>query len=201
MALKLGRGSGDTHCDIMATTPIDTTARTPSSDQIIAGLRRRTLLLPALSVVVSLSLLALLLTSLPGLAAYAVVFGVALVSVVFFARGVSQTTHELRTSLEATTERNVLLSDRERTNREVADEAIQSLYGAALRLDSCLDRLQDQAGIREDVDAAAESLTEVIGQIRRYVLELQPLPAESTTTHPIPHERLYELIEVGTGHE
>src|SRR5690242_4989100 len=200
MALKLGRGSGDTHCDIMATTPIDTTARTPSSDQIIAGLRRRTLLLPALSVVVSLSLLALLLTSLPGLAAYAVVFGVALVSVLFFARGVSQTTHELRTSLEATTERNVLLSDRERTNREVADEAIQSLYGAALRLDSCLDRLQDQAGIREDVDAAAESLTEVIGQIRRYVLELQPLPAESTTTHPIPHERLYELIEVGTGH-
>jgi len=185
----------------MATTHTNTTTQRPSSDQIIAGLRRRILLMPALSVGVSLALVALLLTSLPDIAAYAVTFGVALISIVLFARGLSQTTTGLRTSLEATTERNALLSDRERTNREVADEAIQSLYGAALRLDSCLDRLEDQAGIREDVDAAAESLTEVISQIRRYVLDLQPLPIGPGETSPDPPGAAHELLEVGTRHD
>jgi len=171
---------------------IDIDFRNKNSDQIMASLRRRQYLWPVLSVVVTLSLTAALLSVLPALAAYATVFGVALARIALFARGQNQAAEQLRLSLETTTEFNALLSDRERTNREIADEAVQSLYGAAMRLDSCLDRLQDETGVREDVDAAAEQLTEVIDQIRRYVLELQPVQVDSTKLRSVPQYEAHQ---------
>jgi hypothetical protein len=177
----------------------ETSTQSRTSDQIIEGLRRRTLLAPAVVIALSLGLLTLLLAFMSPILAYAVVIIAAVLLTGLFAGSVDGMINDLQRSLGRTNQRNLMLADRERTNREVADEAIQSLYGAALRLDSTLDRLQDETGVREDVDAAAESLTEVIGQIRRYLLELQPLPTEPQRLIPV-HEWA-DLLEVGSGNE
>jgi signal transduction histidine kinase len=155
-------------------------------DQVLRWIRRQTLVLPGLLIAIVAALTGPLVLALPPLNAYAIVLAVGAAGVVLFSRTVVSTVEQVtlnldrqQTILEDTTEQNVILHQRDLTNRRVADDAIQSIYGAAMRLDSCLDRLQDETGVRDDIDAAAASLTEVIGQIRRYVFELHPVQGAS----------------------
>lgn len=69
----------------------------------------------------------------------------------------------------------VVLEERDRIGMDLHDGVIQSLYGAGLRLENCLEDIgtNDHAA-REQLSAVVDSLNQVITDVRNYVFDLRP---------------------------
>lgn len=77
----------------------------------------------------------------------------------------------LHESLEEIT----VLKERERIAMDLHDGAIQSLYGVGLKLETCIEELQDEPPhIRHQLDSAVEELHRVTRKIRGYIFDLRP---------------------------
>jgi signal transduction histidine kinase len=69
----------------------------------------------------------------------------------------------------------VLVEERDRIGMDLHDGVIQSLYATGLRLESCLEDLDDRnGGIAPQLTKAMEQLNQVIADIRSYIFRLQP---------------------------
>lgn len=62
---------------------------------------------------------------------------------------------------------------------ELKDTTIQSLYGVSLRLENCLQMLDDAPGqVRPELNGAIKSLNSVIRDVRRSIFHLPPIKME-----------------------
>lgn len=77
--------------------------------------------------------------------------------------------------LSRRTQALAVVEERDRIGMDLHDGVIQSLYGAGLRLENCLEDIgtNDHAA-REQLSAVVDSLNQVITDVRNYVFDLRP---------------------------
>ncbi|HWO73434.1 MAG TPA: ATP-binding protein [Dehalococcoidia bacterium] len=59
---------------------------------------------------------------------------------------------------------------------ELHDGVIQTLYGVGLRLESCLDRLEDAESVRREIEDSIEALDSAIARLRAFIAARDPAP-------------------------
>lgn len=69
-----------------------------------------------------------------------------------------------------------VLEERDRIGMDLHDGTIQSIYGVGLKLEDCIERLeQEPEAVRKELDEAIEKLNAIIRDIRNYIFDLRPL--------------------------
>jgi len=75
----------------------------------------------------------------------------------------------------------VVLEERERIGMDLHDGVIQSLYATGLRLETCLEDLeQHPAAVAAQLRAAIDQLNQVIADVRSYIFQLRPAVLSET---------------------
>ena len=105
------------------------------------------------------------------------------------------TEREMLCALQATNASlNAALKDRERISRDLHDGAIQSVYGVGLELQHCrnlLKRSTEEAG--EQLSETLKHLNSVIGELRAFLVTLEPEMLNPATLGRIIHELVERL--------
>ena len=68
------------------------------------------------------------------------------------------------------------MEERDRIAIDLHDSVIQTLYGVGLRLENCLDCVEDAERLRREIEKSIEALDAAIAALRDFIFGLQPRP-------------------------
>ncbi|MCL4426125.1 MAG: sensor histidine kinase [Firmicutes bacterium] len=98
----------------------------------------------------------------------------------FMTRALEMFEIESRRRVEEAEKTRAILEERERFGRDLHDDIIQSIYATGLILESAMERVET-GEVRETIRRALERLNRIIGNLRAYIMGLNPADYQADT--------------------